>query len=218
MLEYGIDIDEFNKLTTDTMFDLLKEWKDKLKMVKFNMEKNKEFLDHSNHYLMLSDMVERNAQEAKVEPPKTFFYSMDEDEEARKEKISGFAKTSSFPAFLRKVCTDILGNLVVKFDKDGDADKGFNNFIHTFFLNQRIYDYVYEHSSEFQSFADSINDVEVLDKFYAAREDKEFQKKIDETATNLQLEMVVNDPLFCDVCTVMEGAGIFHKRQMKTTG
>lgn len=217
MLEYGIDVDEFNQVTTDTMYDLLDEWKNKLKMVKFNMEKNKEFLEHSNHYLMLSDMIEKNAEIAKIEPPKAFFYSMEEEESVRKEKIADFAKTSSFPAFLRKVCTDILGNLVANFDKDKDKDKGFNNFIHTFFLNQKIFDHMYEHSPEFQSFADSINDVEVLDKFYAAREDKAFQEKLNETATTLELSKVVEDPLFCDVCTVMEGAGIFHKRQMKTT-
>ena len=213
MLEYGIDIDEFNRVTTETMCELLEEWSKKLKLVKLNMEKNKEFLEHSNHYLMLSDMIEGNKQ---VPPPKTFFYSATDEEEVRVEKISGFAKTSSFPAFLRKICTDILGNLISKFDKDGNQDKGFNNFVHTFFLNQKIYDYVYENSEEFKSFADSINNVEVLDKFYAARDDKEFQAKINETASTLQLQEVVKDPLFCDVCTVMEGAGIFHQRVMKT--
>lgn len=213
MLEYGIDVEEFNKVTTDTMCELLEEWGEKLKLVKFNLEKNREFLEHSNHYLMLIDSIEKS----NIEPPKTFFYSMSEDEETRKEKISGFAKTSSFPAFLRKVCNDIFSNLINKFDKDGDKDKGFNNFIHTFFLNQKIFDYVYEKSPEFQSLADSINDVDVLDKFYTAREDKEFQKKINETSANLKLDKVVDDPLFCDVCTVMEGAGIFHKRQMKTS-
>ena len=75
---------------------------------------------------------------------------------------------------------------------------------------------MYDHSEEFKSFSDSINNVEVLDKFYAARDDKEFQAKINETATALQLQEVVKDPLFCDVCTVMEGAGIFHQRVMKT--
>ena len=116
MLEYGIDIDEFNQVTTDTMYELLEEWSKKLKMVKFNMEKNREFLEHSNHYLMLSDMVENNAKQNNIEPPKTFFYSATDEEDVRREKIAGFAKTSSFPAFLRKVCTDISGNLVNKFD------------------------------------------------------------------------------------------------------
>jgi hypothetical protein len=191
----------------------LEEWGAKLKMVKLNMEKNKGFLEHSNHYLMLSDMIESNKQ---VPAPKTFFYSANDEEDVRIEKISGFAKTSSFPAFLGKICTDILGNLVSKFDKDGDSDKGFNNFVHTFFLNQKIYDHMYDNSEEFRSFADSINNVEVLDKFYAARDDKAFQEKLNETATTLQLDEVVKDPLFCDVCTVMEGAGIFHQRIMKT--
>ncbi len=212
MIEYGIDVDEFNRVTTETMCELLEEWSKKLKIIKINMEKNKEFLEHSNHYLMLSDMIERS----NVPQPKEFFYKAEDEEDVRREKIADFARVSSYPAFLRKICTEILGDLISKFDKDGDKDKGFNNFVHTFFLNQKVFDYMYDHSEEFRSFTDSINDVDVLDKFYAAREDKVFQEKINETATTLDLDMVVQDPLFCDVCTVLEGAGIFHKRQMKT--
>lgn len=212
MLNYNIDIDEFNKVTAEKMGELLQEWSTKLKLVKLNIEKNKEFFEHCNHYLMLVDGIEKS----NVNPPKEFFYSMDDDEEDRIEKIESFALTSSFPAYLRKICNDILGDLISKFDKNGDKDKGFNNFIHTFFLNQKVFDYVYENCEEFKNFADSINDVQTLDKFYSAREDKEFQEKANSITANLQLDKVVKDPLFCDVCTIMEGSGIFHKRQMKT--
>lgn len=213
MLEYGIDIDEFNRITAQIMYELLDEWCKKLKLIKLNMEKNKEFFEHTNHYLMLSDMIEKNKE---VPAPKEFFYKADDEDEVREQAIATFAKNSSFPAFLRKICTDMLGNLVAKFDKDGDRDKGFNNFIHTFFLNKKLYDYVYDNSEEFKSFADSINNVEVLDKFYAARDDKAFQEKLNEPMKNMDLQVVVKDPLFCDTCTVMEGAGMFRDRVIKT--
>ena len=162
---------------------------------------------------MLSDMIEKNKE---VPAPKEFFYKPDDADEVREQAIATFAKNSSFPAFLRKICTDMLGNLVAKYDKEGNKDKGFNNFVHTFFLNKTLYDYVYENSEEFKSFADSINNVEVLDKFYAARDDKAFQEKLSEGMKDMDFSAVVKDLLFCDTCTVMEGAGIFRDSKIKT--
>ncbi len=205
-VNYDIDTEEFNRVVSEVIGDKAEEWSKTLKLVKVNVEKNREMIRHTNHYLMLVDAMERSGKTL----PEEFFYKKDDPEEERLEKITKYAIGSAYPAYLKKMCMDILTTLVVRFDKDGNKDKGFSNFINRFFLNNAINDYLYKHSPEYKAFSDNINDVAVLDKFYTARDDQAYQEKMKADFDEDKMSKIVQDPLFCDVCTVCKGAGIFH--------
>jgi hypothetical protein len=138
-------------------------------------------------------------------------YEKTDPKETRVARIIDFATRSSYPAYRRKMAADILGNLITKFDKDGNRDAGFNNFVNTFFLNKKVNEFLYSHSKEFKDFADNINDVQVLDKFFEARSDEKYQKKVEAAYDEAKLNMVCLDPLFKDTCVCLLYADIFHK-------
>lgn len=209
MLEFDIDTEEFNQITSRIMSEEVAKWSENLKFIKINKEKNAELIGHTNHYRMLLDALEQS----KTKVPSVFFYKKDDPKEVREEAIIDFAKKTAFPSYKRKIAKDILNSIIGKYDKENNPEKGFNNFINTFFLNVKINDYLYENSKEFKDFSDEINDLKTLDKFYQARDDKEYQKKVESAFVKERMDMIIKDPLFIDTCILMKDAGVFHTNQ-----
>lgn len=209
MLEFDIDTEEFNKITSRVMCEEIEKWSQNLKLVKINKEKNEELISHTNHYRMLLDALEKS----NTKVPSVFFYKKDDEKEVREEAISDFARKTAFPSYKRKVAKDILNSIIGKYDKDNSPEKGFNNFVNTFFLNVKINDYLYENSKEYKDLTDEINNLEILDKFYQARDDKEYQKKVENAFVKERMDIIIKDPLFIDTCILMKDAEIFHTKQ-----
>lgn len=209
MLEFDIDTEEFNQITSRIMSEEVEKWAENLKFIKINKEKNAELIGHTNHYRMLLDALEQS----KTKVPNVFFYKKDDPKEVREEAITDFARKTAFPSYKRKIAKDILNSIIGKYDKENNPEKGFNNFVNTFFLNVKINDYLYENSKEFKDFSDEINDLKTLDKFYQARDDKEYQKKVESVFVKERMDMIIKDPLFIDTCILMKDAGVFHTNQ-----
>ncbi len=207
MIEFDIDKDEFNETVAEVIANNVAEWAKLFTLVKIDVPKNAEVIRSTDHYAMLMQAIEKSG----APEPAKFLYEKTDPKETRIARTIDFATKTSYPAYRRKMAADILGNLITKFDKDGGRDAGFNNFVNTFFLNKKVNEYLYAHSKEFKDFADNINDVQVLDKFFEARSDAEYQKKVDAVYDEGKLNMICRDPLFKDTCICLLYADIFHK-------
>lgn len=207
---YDIDKSEFNSIVSSVMESEINEWAKQFQSIQINVDKNVEMIKSADHYQMLIDQLMKKWGKL----PDQFFYSKDDDEDVRIKAITDYAQKSAFASFTFSMSQEILKQILGRYSPDNDTQKGFNNFVNSYFACKRNYDYLYENCPQFKDFDDTINDVDTLTRLCDNRDNDEFQKKFN-VIEDKYLQALAKDAFFCDTCLLMRYAKIFHNSNIK---